>query len=250
MTGSMSGSLMVMPGQSLEEPEPKERGDSSMSLCFPSISTTAYKFDLERAVPIACAVIKDFLQKNNDPRIRLYLVDLFESATLCKFREESKKVIPSNEERFHIKVANLVSLKEANIPCRYIVNASNPSFTDGGSGTNKAIHSACKGPWGSLKKLSKSIYRDINEIETAKAYPVPLPPECPLRQNQDVHAIIHVVGPNRNPTRVRYLEDQHEAEDLLKKSYEDIFRVFYLLATTLKSSESDYWVDEETMGKV
>lgn len=67
----------------------KQMEDTSgkYTLCFPSISTNAFAFDLETASTVATQVIKEWLQENPDPRIRLYLVDISESYTLRKFRE-------------------------------------------------------------------------------------------------------------------------------------------------------------------
>jgi len=209
----------------------------SYAIAFPSISTTAYKFNIEIAAKIACDVIKRFLAKYTDERIRLYLVDKNEnSETLQVFKEESQKVIPTEETRFALVCADLTLLKSLKLPCHYIVNASNPYFNEGGSGTNQAIHDACNNDRSSLRKLTKKRYK-IPEAETGVAYPVDLPPDNPLRIKEGVHTVIHVVGPNMNPTRPRCLKNYEEAGPLLQKSYEEILEKFIILATTPKSSD-------------
>jgi len=76
----------------------------------------------------------------------------------------------------------------------------------------------------------------ISEAETGIAYPVDLPPDNPLRIYEEVHTVIHVVGPNMNPSRPRCIEKIEEAVPLLKKSYEEILNKFISLATIPKSS--------------
>jgi len=131
------------------------------SLCFPSISTTAYKFEVDLAAKIACEAIKNFLSKYTDERIRIYLVDINEnSEALVRFREESRKVLPPKENRFGILCADLTQLKSKHdLPCHYIVNASNPHFNEGGSGTNQAIHEACQSDKHSSKNNSPTLRR-------------------------------------------------------------------------------------------
>jgi len=212
----------------------------SFAIAFPSISTTAYQFNIEIAAQIACGVIKKFLANYTDERIRLYLVDKTEnSETLQIFKEESQKVIPKEESRFALVCADLTLLKTSQLPCHYIVNASNPYFNEGGSGTNQAIHDACNSDKTSLRKITKKRYK-IQEAETGIAYPIDLPADSPLRLNEEVHTVIHVVGPNMNPTRPRCLKTYEEAGPLLQKCYEEILEKFIILATTPKSSNYIY----------
>jgi len=195
------------------------------SICFCSISTSAYGFDIDKASSIACEVIYNWLEDHRDLNyIKIYLVDLLESETLEKFREKSSKY---KDPRFEIKVANLVKLKDFKIPCSYIVNASNPYFKSGGSGTNKAIHRSCKGDNINLEKLTLKQYKTPAEV--AKAYPVDLLPGIPLRDEQDVRTVIHVVGPNMSISskRVNNLKGDYEkGSPLLRKAYEDVLNVF------------------------
>jgi len=202
------------------------------SLCFPSISTTAYKFDLDKASTIACQVIGEFLASHKDPRIKLFLVDITESPTLDIFRKKAPA-----DKRMVIQAVSITALKEEGIPCHYIVNASNPKFEGGGSGTNRAIHEACDDgsfrifqivSFGtpSLENLSKKLYKQPAEVGVA--YPVDLVPGMPLLDKQGVRTVIHVVGPNMSPKRANYLNGDYEkGSELLRKSYTSILDAFY-----------------------
>jgi O-acetyl-ADP-ribose deacetylase (regulator of RNase III) len=196
------------------------------ALCFPSISTQAFKFDVEKAAAIACQVIKEFLDQHKDERIRLYLVDLTESVTLAKFRQAAASAELLKDKRFIITPANLINLRANLIPCWYIVNASNAAFNSGGSGTNKAIHKACKGGGTSLKKLTLQTYKPPAII--GKAYPVDLVSGSVLRDIQGVRTVIHVVGPNMDPKRKNCLGGNYAiGSQLLRKAYESILMAFY-----------------------
>jgi len=200
-----------------------EAPDPKFCIAFPSISTAAFAFDMDRASTIACEVISEFLQKHKDnTRIHLYLVDISESRVLSLFRQKA----PS-DARLSIMVADLVQLKDYGIPCHYIVNASNTTFKGHGSGSNKAIHDACKSKPISLFKLTTAIHSP--PARPGHAYLVPLPVGCPLRDTQDVHNVIHVVGPNMCPNRPHCLHGDYETGDrLLREAYQAVFDAFEL----------------------
>jgi len=121
-----------------------------------------------------------------------------------------------------------VNLKDSNISCWYIVNASNPKFSEGGSGTNVAIHDACRGTYTpTLQTLTRRLYGDLAEL--SKAFLVPLPEGCPLREYQNVRYVIHVVGPNMNPKKPNYLGEDGLAKgkEELRKCYENVLQCFW-----------------------
>jgi len=63
-----------------------------------------------------------------------------------------------------------------------------------------------------------------------KPYPVDLVPGGPnsLTDQQNVHTVIHVVGPNMNPKRKNYLNGDYVlGAKLLKKAYHEVFNCFY-----------------------
>eukprot|EP01124_Arcella_intermedia_P029091 TRINITY_DN6062_c1_g1_i2.p2 TRINITY_DN6062_c1_g1~~TRINITY_DN6062_c1_g1_i2.p2 ORF type:complete len:533 (-),score=147.14 TRINITY_DN6062_c1_g1_i2:1875-3398(-) len=213
--------------QSTVGPILKPVNDPVFSLCLCSISTAAYAFDLDRASSIAVETVGSWLEKHQDPRIRIFLVDISESETLKKFREKSmERYPPHGIPRFEIRAANIVKLKDEGIPCYYIVNASNPYFKSGGSGTNKAIHRACKSETTTLEKLTLKYYKIPAEV--AQAYPVDLVDGVPLKDQQSVQTVIHVVGPNMSNKRVNSLKGDYEKGDiLLRQSYNGVLSVFF-----------------------
>jgi len=196
------------------------------TLTFPSISTAAFKFDAKIAAEVACDVISTFLETHQDPRIKLYLVDIKDSETLGFFRVRAQSIM-AHDERFKVKVGNLTCLKEEGFPSWYIVNASNAKFSEGGSGTNEAIHKACMGNFApSLKQLTLQHHKAPADV--AIEYPVDIPEGCPLRDIQNVHTVIHVVGPNMCPKRPNCLFDDYvRGRELLKKCYENVLNCFY-----------------------
>lgn len=192
-------------------------------LAFPSISTAAYKFDIDRAAVVATEVIRNFLKQHPEPQIRLYLVDLTESETLEKFRKATEDI---KDSRFQIVAVDIVKLRDFGIPCWYIVNASNPGFKSTGSGTNRAIHKASEGNCKDLRQLTLAKYKPPAEVGVP--YPVEMVPGSPLRDQQNVHVVIHVVGPNMSIKRANYLFGNYEeGERLLKKAYTGLLNSFY-----------------------
>jgi len=116
------------------------------------------------------------------------------------------------------------------MPSWYIVNASNPKFSEGGSGTNRAIHESCRNIYTpSLQTLTRKRYGDSAELSTP--YPVLLPQGCPLREYQNVRYVIHVVGPNMNPKKPHYLGEDglNKGKEELRKSYWNTLLCFWKL---------------------
>lgn len=89
----MNGTRAFFLAGKMEGPPNEPQYDGKYCLCFPSISTNAFKFDLEVASTVACKVIGEFLKENPDERIRVYLLDMTESYTLRKFREVCTEAI-------------------------------------------------------------------------------------------------------------------------------------------------------------
>lgn len=204
---------------------PKGRkANPARSIAFPSISTSAYKFDVNIAASVAYGVISKFLKKHTDPSLQLYLVDLTDSETLEVFRKRFN--MRTFDYRLKIEAGNLVRLRDQGIECKFIVNASNTTFKGTGSGTNKAIHDACK--WKSQNLFRWTTDRHDAPGEPGCSYMVPLPEKCPLRQNQGVERVIHTIGPNMCSSRPNCLRgDYVEGERLMRKAYKSFFaRIF------------------------
>eukprot|EP01121_Diplochlamys_sp_Union-15-3_P007838 TRINITY_DN2028_c0_g1_i12.p1 TRINITY_DN2028_c0_g1~~TRINITY_DN2028_c0_g1_i12.p1 ORF type:complete len:227 (+),score=22.31 TRINITY_DN2028_c0_g1_i12:477-1157(+) len=163
--------------------------DGRYALAFPSISTSIYQFNKDKAVEAACSVISDFLKTHKDPELKLYIVDIQDSDLLHKFRE--RYIL--KDDRFQVKVADITKLKSQGIQAWHIANSCNEMLSSKGQGINQAIHNACP----ELEMLSHQRYQ--LPVEVGIAYPVEIPPSSLLRKLEDVHTVIHILGPNMNP---------------------------------------------------
>jgi O-acetyl-ADP-ribose deacetylase (regulator of RNase III) len=147
----------------LKQELPIPKGSAGeLSLAFPSFSTSTFQFDVDKAAQIACKVqiisivshiyikvISEFLEKNNNVKLKLILVENSES--ICR---AFKKVLnfhlyltvqyyTSGDSRFVIKSGDISKMKSTvNMPCRFIANECNWRLKAGGSGTNKSIFEA------------------------------------------------------------------------------------------------------------
>lgn len=66
------------------------------------------------------------------------------------------------------------------------------------------------------------------KAECGRAYLVDLPEVSPLRKQQGVEYIIHVLGPNMNPTRPNCLYSDYKVGcRLLEQAYSSLFQTFY-----------------------
>jgi aprataxin len=139
-------------------------------IAFPSLSTTEFEFDAEKAVVTALRVIDNFLTRHRDPRIRLILVESDpHSPVLDGFREYKK------DPRFIVHVGDITTLKQQRLPCRYLVNPlSSWRLKVGPDLVNMAIHRAA-GP-SLLTKLEQFSQGDKKKIEHGIAYAVELFP--------------------------------------------------------------------------
>lgn len=227
--------------------EPKGGGgalpavDGALSLAFPSFGTGVFQYDLERAAQVTCKHVAAFLEEHDDPRIRLYAVDITESATLAAIR----KCWKGRDARFQIRVANITKMKTEGIPCRVIANAANEWFSAMGSGVNLAINKAA-GP--ALDKETKARYK--GGARAGQVYPVPLPTSSPLRANEGVHHVVHVMAPNMNPQRNNCLHDDYTKGDrLLGQCYSSLLTTFWDLVsgspTTKASAQAEDEIEED-----
>jgi O-acetyl-ADP-ribose deacetylase (regulator of RNase III) len=66
------------------------KNDGSLTLAFPSISTSTFEFDVNKAAQMGCQAVSDFLRSHPDPQLRLILVDKTNSETLQAFRKVKK----------------------------------------------------------------------------------------------------------------------------------------------------------------
>ena len=204
-------------------------------LVFPSISTAIFMFDVDKAADVACEVIQRFLTRFSGPRyasLRLVLVDipasgkskLEDSEALFAFSKRWSVINKSGETRFSIKVANITD-NASRGPAVAIANATNATFAGGlaTGGVNRAIHVAA-GP-----ELQEDSRKAHGKAVPGNAYTVALRPTSGL-YTQGVRHVVHVLGPNMNPTRADCLHGDYMVGcKQLKQCYEGLFNAFIAL---------------------
>ncbi|PRP87894.1 putative aprataxin [Planoprotostelium fungivorum] len=224
--------------------EKEEEGHKRIA--FPSISTSNYGFDIDRAAKAAVRVITDFLETYNDPDLRLVLVDIQESDTLSAFR----KHYTLKDKRFVVQACDITKMKSvAKLRCRYIVNAANPGYSSGGHGANRAIHAACESrdPQGKLiEHLFVATKKRAKSGSAGDALLVELPLETPMRKKEGVEFVIHCVGPNMNDNKPNSLRgDYVKGTRLLTKCYASILSHFALSLGLKPKPEGPFKSDYE-----
>lgn len=91
----------------------------------------------------------------------------------------------------------------------------------GGGGVNAAIFNAA-GP-----DLEVATKKQLNSLRPGNAVVVQLPSSSPLFNREGVTHVIHVLGPNMNPQRPHYLNnDYDEGCKLLRDAYSSLFQGF------------------------
>jgi aprataxin len=106
----------------------------------------------------------------------------------------------------------------------------------GGGGVNAAIFNA-SGP--SLESATKE---RSGSLTPGKALVVPLPSNSPLFAKEGVTHVIHVLGPNMNPQRPNYLNNDYvKGCKVLCEAYSSLFEGFATILTTQReqSKETD-----------
>lgn len=91
----------------------------------------------------------------------------------------------------------------------------------GGGGVNAAIFSAAG------SGLEVATKQQANSLQPGNAVAVQLPSTSPLLNREGVTHVIHVLGPNMNPQRPNYLNnDYDEGCKLLGNAYSSLFQAF------------------------
>lgn len=102
----------------------------------------------------------------------------------------------------------------------------------GGGGVNAAIFKAV-GP-----ALETATEERAGSLTPGKALVVPLPLTSPLCKNEGVTHVIHVLGPNMNPNRPNFLNnDYNKGCNILRMAYSSLFEGFASIITTQKTLE-------------
>ncbi|PRQ42887.1 putative adenylylsulfatase [Rosa chinensis] len=202
--------------------------DNAPTLAFPSISTADFQFDLEKASDIIVEKVAEFVNKLGNAR--LVLVDLTHKSKILSLvrAKASQKNIDS--KRFFTFVGDITKLhSEGGLCCNVIANAANWRLKPGGGGVNAAIFNA-GGPALEVatKEQAKSLY-------PGNAVVVPLPSTSPLFCREGVTHVIHVLGPNMNPQRPNYLDnDYSKGCKILHDTYTSLFEGFASIVRTQK----------------
>ena len=191
-------------------------------LAFASISTDDFKFDPDRATKILAKEIENF--RKIGPDFKLVLVDPF-----CRLNHD---LLPKD---LIIAPKGVSSLTNQN--CSVIGIGCNKLFKPAGDLTNIHLHKAF-GDSEDLYNYTRSVYPGI-VAEIGKAYPVELPLSNPLREEEKIQYIIHVLGPNMNPNRLDCLINDYErGDELLASAYRALFQCFLNIATVSSVIES------------
>ncbi|PON92185.1 Basic helix-loop-helix transcription factor [Trema orientale] len=190
------------------------------TLAFPSISTSDFQFDHEKATDIIIEKVEEFVDKIGNAR--LVLVDLTHRSKILSLVKEkaSKRNIDSN--KFFTFVGDITRLYSlGGLRCNVIANAANWRLKAGGGGVNAAIFSAA-GP-----ALEVATKEQANSLLPGSALVVPLPSNSPLFIQEGVTHVIHVVGPNMNPERPNCLKNDYLTGcKILRDAYASLFEGF------------------------
>ncbi|KAJ4764212.1 Transcription factor bHLH140 [Rhynchospora pubera] len=199
-------------------------GNEFPTLAFPSISTADFQFDLDKASDIIVESAQDFLKRVDN--VRLALVDLSDKSRIISLVREKvmKKGIDSN--RFITFVGDITMLySKGGLRCTAIANAANWRLKPGGGGVNAAIFKAAG------EALDIATKERAETLNPGSSVAVPLPSTSPLYQREGVTHVIHVLGPNMNPQRPNYLQNDYtKGCKILRDAYSSLFESFASVA--------------------
>ncbi|XP_052173221.1 transcription factor bHLH140 isoform X2 [Diospyros lotus] len=190
------------------------------TLAFPSISTADFQFDLEKASDIIVEKVEEFVTKLGNAR--LVLVDLSRESKILALVRAKARWKNINSDKFLTFVGNITRLySEGGLRCNVIANAANWRLKPGGGGVNAAVYSAA-GP-----DLDVATKERARSLSPGKALVVPLPSTSPLFIREGVTHVIHVLGPNMNPQRPNFLNNDYmKGCKILREAYTSVFDGF------------------------
>lgn len=204
------------------------------TLAFPSISTSDFQFNNEKASDIIVEKVEEFVNKIENAR--LVLVDLSHTSkilSLVKAKAAQRKI---DSNKFFTFVGDITRLNSVRgLRCNVIANAANWRLKSGGGGVNAAIFSAA----GSALEVATK--EQAGSLLPGHAVVVPLPETSPLFSREGVTHVIHVLGPNMNPKRPNCLNnDYNKGCNVLREAYSSLFEGFAAIVrnptTLLKGS--------------
>ncbi|XP_054791901.1 LOW QUALITY PROTEIN: transcription factor bHLH140-like [Prosopis cineraria] len=206
-------------GSIVSQVDPTFMGDAP-TLAFPSISTSDFQFDHEKAADIIVEKVLEF--SNKLVNARFALVDLTHGSkilSLVKAKASKKNLDP---RKFFTHVGDITCLKSAGgLHCAVIANAANWRLKPGGGGVNAAVFKAA-GP-----VLETATKERAQLLLPGNAVAVPLPSSSPLFAREGVTHVIHVLGPNMNSQRPDCLNnDYNKGCKILREAYTSLFEAF------------------------
>ncbi|CAN1771779.1 Transcription factor bHLH140 [Linum perenne] len=247
ITSSLS-ELATKPMQESRSPQKVScKVDASLgnvpTLAFPSISTSDFQFDSERASDIIVEKAEEFVNKLGNAR--LVLVDLSHRSKILSLVKSKAAQRNIDQNKFFTFVGDITKLySQGGLKCNVIANAANWRLKPGGGGVNAAIFSAA-GP--SLEVATKECAKSL---QPGHAVLVPLPSESPLYSKEGVTHVIHVLGPNMNPQRPDCLNhDYTKGCRVLREAYTSLFEAFASVAKTWITSQNSESLTSEQKNK-
>ncbi|KAG7960897.1 hypothetical protein I3843_10G150400 [Carya illinoinensis] len=196
------------------------------TLAFPSISTSDFQFDLEKASDIIIEKVEEFVNKLGN--VRLVLVDLSHRSkilSLVKAKATEKNIDSSKFFTFVGDITRLCS--ERGLHYNVIANAANWRLKPGGGGVNASIFNAA-GP-----ALEVATKEQAKSLHPGKSVAVPLPSTSPLFTREGITHVIHVLGPNMNPQRPNCLNNDYIVGcKVLRDAYISLFEDFASIVKT------------------
>mmetsp|Transcript_30582 Transcript_30582/g.49490 ORF Transcript_30582/g.49490 Transcript_30582/m.49490 type:complete len:997 (-) Transcript_30582:353-3343(-) len=228
-----------------DKSEPDDNAPGAYSLAFPSLATSANMFPLEEAIPIVLEAVTHVLDEIKDERLHLVLVES-DSSVVSRFRSQMTPALLT-DTRFSLLNGSLVTLKTtSNTPCRYIANETNWRFKAIGPCVDRLVRGAA-GP--SFETLMREKFGSA--LSADHVYPIVLPPESPLRSEQDVQIIISVIPPNMNPGRPDSLDGDYTlGREKLRRAYTLLFQSFLRISGLALQSATDLSSERESSTSV
>ncbi|KAI0531235.1 hypothetical protein KFK09_000788 [Dendrobium nobile] len=209
------------------------------TLAFPSISTSDFQFNMDKASDVIVEAVADFFSKVD--KVKLILVDLSSKSkmlSLVKVKASKKNV---DTTRFSTYAGDITRLYTGGgLHCNVIANASNWRLKPGGGGVNAAIFSA------GGEALEIATKEQADTICPGSSIIVPVPRTSPLSQREGVTYVIHVLGPNMNPQRPNCLKDDYvKGCKVLYEAYSSLFNNFASIARS-QNYQKEYSGDSKS----
>ncbi|OAE26275.1 hypothetical protein AXG93_626s1100 [Marchantia polymorpha subsp. ruderalis] len=205
-----------------------EQQEETNTLAFPSISTADFQFDHYKASTILVESVSEFLLKNPNAGLKLMLVDIGSKSHMLSLVKKKATELNVDSDRFTFFTGDITKIRSSGgPPCNVLANATNWRLKAGGGGVNAAIFKAA-GP-----ELEEATRKVATTLLPGSSIVVPLSPSSPLRKEEGVTHVIHVLGPNMNPQRPNCLADDYvEGCKILRNAYASLFENFASLFQT------------------